>query len=354
MKDQGVGFEVIDKACEYLFQKFKISKIFLGVQKKNFKALNLYLKSGFVITKKTNPNSYLMCRNYFINKIVLGTAQFGLNYGIANKKGKVPIRDIKKIKKLSLARGMTTLETAQAYGKAEKILGSMNFKNFNHISKFQKLKMNNASNLKKHLNLVANNSLRRLKLKKIYAFLFHDAKDLLSKNGKSIFQALSELKKTGTIMNIGVAVYDLSELEILIKRFKFDIVSVPFNLFDKRFENSSTIKKLKQQNIKIYGRSIFLQGLLLMKFKNLPIFFRKWENVFLKYEKFISQKKFSKFEICLSQALNSKILDKVVVGVDNFSQFEKLIKVTSNIKKIFSPDFGEIDHELINPSKWKI
>ena len=69
-----------------------------------------------------------MCRNYFISKIVLGTAQFGLNYGIANKKGKVPIQDIKKIKSLSQKKGMMTLETAQAYGKSEKIIGNLNFR----------------------------------------------------------------------------------------------------------------------------------------------------------------------------------------------------------------------------------
>ena len=30
-----------------------------------------------------------------------------------------------------------TLETAQAYGKSEKIVGNLNFGNFNHISKIK-------------------------------------------------------------------------------------------------------------------------------------------------------------------------------------------------------------------------
>ena len=166
-RGKGVGSEVIDKTCEYLFQKYKIFKIYLGVQKRNRKALNLYLKSGFVIIKKLHSKSYLMCRNYFISKIVLGTAQFGSNYGVANKTGKVPIKDIKKIKSLSLKKGMMTLETAQAYGNSEKIIGDLSFKNFNHISKIQKIKSKNSSNFKKLLNILVKSSLKKLKLKKI-------------------------------------------------------------------------------------------------------------------------------------------------------------------------------------------
>lgn len=353
-RGKGVGFEVIDAACEHLFQEFKISKIYLGVQKRNTKALSLYLKSGFVFVKNTSSKSYLMCRNYYNNKIVLGTAQFGLNYGIANKAGKISIKDIRKIKSLSLKKGMTTLETAQAYGNSEEIIGEINFKNFNIVSKIKKINYENTSNLKRFLDLVVRSSLRKLKLKKIYAFLFHDSRDLLSKNGKSIFQAVNDLKKKGIVKNIGVAVYDIIELESLIKKFRFDIISIPFNLFDRRFENSKIIRKLKKENVKIYGRSIFLQGLLLMNFKNLPIFFKKWKKVFYKYESFIFQKKISKLDLCLNHALNSKILNKVVVGVDNFTHFEKIINTSLRIKRIFLPSFGKIDYKLINPTKWKI
>ena len=353
-RGKGVGFEVIDAACEHLFQKFKISKIYLGVQKRNTKALSLYLKSGFVFVKNTSSKSYLMCRNYYNNKIVLGTAQFGLNYGIANKAGKISIKDIRKIKSLSLKKGMTTLETAQAYGNSEEIIGDINFKNFNHISKIQLDTNKNTSNYKKVLDKLVRNSLKKLRLKKIYAFLFHNSDDLLSKNGKTIFKALNDLKKKGIVMNLGVAVYNVTELEVLTKKFKFDIISIPFNLFDRRFENSNIIKKLKENNVKIYGRSIFLQGLLLMNVKNLPKYFKRWKKLFYNFEKFAFKRKFEKFHLCLNYALNSEILDKVIIGVDNFNQFKKVFKVSLQNKKIFFPNFGKVDNDLIIPTKWEI
>ena len=50
-----------------------------------------------------------------------------------------------------------------------------------------------------------------------------------------------------------------------MSRFKLDMVQLPYNIIDQNFETSGWIKKLKKMNIKIHVRSIFLQGLLLMK-----------------------------------------------------------------------------------------
>ena len=99
----------------------------MGVDKKNAGALNAYKKSGFIfINKKKN----LMCRNYFLNKLCIGTAQFGSNYGIANKSGIVKISEIKKIKKYALSNGIRTIDTAQAYGEGEKRLNKIGIDDF--------------------------------------------------------------------------------------------------------------------------------------------------------------------------------------------------------------------------------
>ena len=351
-RNKGVGFEIIEKICDYLFNKYKISKFFLGLKRKNIKALNLYKKSGFVIIRKINPGGYLMYKNYFINKLVLGTAQLSTNYGVANKTGKINIEDLKKIKNLAIQKGMVTVETAQAYKQSEKILGKADFSKFNLVSKIPKI--NHESNFDNSIRNLINKSLKRLRLKKIYAFLFHNPNDLLSKNGKKKFYALNRLKKKGLIRNIGVAVYNVKELEAISKKFKLDIVSIPLNFLDRRFEKSRIVKKLKTKNVKFFARSIFLQGLLLMKNNNLPKFFEKWKKIFIKFENFTQKNKVSKLEACLSFALSSKIIDKVIVGVDNFNQFKQLISFCSSYRKISLPNFSNINYKLINPTQWKV
>tara|TARA_Y200000002_G_scaffold229828_1_gene189798 strand:+ start:326 stop:1720 length:1395 start_codon:yes stop_codon:yes gene_type:complete len=356
-RHKGVGSEIIEKISNYLFIKYKISKLFLGLQRKNLKALNLYKKSGFAIVKKINPrgySGYLMYRNYFVNKLVLGTAQLSSNYGIANKTGKISHQDLKKIKNLAIQKGMVTLETSQSYGNSEKVLGKANFSKFNLISKISEIKVHKSSDFNNLISTSVNKSLKKLRVKRIYAFLFHNPNDLLSKNGKKIFQGLNKLKKKGIIKNIGIAVYDVSELEALSKKFRFDIVSIPFNLLDRRFEKSSVVKELKEKNVKFFARSIFLQGLLLIKKNKLPEFFEKWERIFTKFETFAKKSKVSRFKTCLSYALNSKIIDKVIIGVDDFNQFKQLICFCLNYRKISFPSFGKIDYKLINPTQWKI
>ena len=223
-RHKGAGSEIIEKICDYLFTKYNISKIFLGLQRKNIKALNLYKKSGFVIVKKINPRGYLgylMYRNYFINKLILGTAQLSSNYGIANKTGKMRHGDLRKIKNLAIQKGMVTVETAQAYGHSEKILGKTNFSKFNLISKIPKI--NNNSNLNNLMSKLVNESLKKLRIKKIYALLLHNPSDLLSKDGQKIFRILNRFKKKGIIKNIGIAVYDVTELEAISKNLNLTL-----------------------------------------------------------------------------------------------------------------------------------
>ena len=91
--------EIIQTACNQIFNKHKISKVFVNVKSKDKKNLNHHFKNGFIIKKKINSKNYMMCRNYFLNKIVLGTAQLNSNYGLTNKKGGISIKDLKRIKK---------------------------------------------------------------------------------------------------------------------------------------------------------------------------------------------------------------------------------------------------------------
>ena len=57
-----------------------------------------------------------------MNKLALGTVQFGMNYGIANNSKKIfPQKSISEILKLAKLSKITTLDTAIAYGSSEKL-----------------------------------------------------------------------------------------------------------------------------------------------------------------------------------------------------------------------------------------
>ena len=78
-----------------------------------------------------------------INKIGLGTVQFGLPYGINNTYGQTQEVEVKVILQIASKNGITILDTAHAYGNCETILGKQDLNKFNIVSKFNAKTLSN-------------------------------------------------------------------------------------------------------------------------------------------------------------------------------------------------------------------
>ena len=56
-------------------------------------------------------------------KLVIGTTQFGMHYGIANQKGKVHSSEVSSILDFAYTTNISILDTAKTYGNSEKVIG---------------------------------------------------------------------------------------------------------------------------------------------------------------------------------------------------------------------------------------
>ena len=63
-------------------------------------------------------------------KLAIGSAQFGLDYGVSNNTGKVPNQEVNKILNVAKKSGINFLDTAIAYGNSESSLGLSNVSKF--------------------------------------------------------------------------------------------------------------------------------------------------------------------------------------------------------------------------------
>jgi len=200
----------------------------------------------------------------FISKIGLGTAQFGLDYGVTNLDGITPESQVQEIINFSRENNIKLIDTSINYGKSELVLGKANINSFDVITKVPRI-ANSKSYYHDYSSLLGQ-SIQKLQINSLSGVLFHDANDLLSKDGMDKFNAMKELKAEGLVDRIGVSVYDVASTYDIINNFEIDIVQGPLNIFDRRFLTSGLLKDLKKSSIEFHARSIFLQGILLSNY----------------------------------------------------------------------------------------
>ena len=272
------------------------------------------------------------------SNLILGTANFGQKYGI-NQKKKLNIKNIKKIINFANKNKINFFDTSRSYKNSEKIIGGSKSRNSKIITKVPPLPNNIKSNdIKKWLNKQISLSLKKSKVKKFYAILLHKSEALLGKEGYKLYTALNELKKKKLTRKIGVSIYNFNTLNSILKKFKIDVIQLPFNVFDQRL----LYKKINfyQSKPEIHIRSIFLQGLLLMNASELPRKLKNFKKFWISWNKVLDKNNMSPLNGCLNFILNFKHkFDYIVVGCQNINQLKQIIR---HKREKFPKDFYKI------------
>ena len=73
-----------------------------------------------------------------MDKIIIGTANFGMDYGIGSNQKKLLDSDIVEIINTAKKIGVDTIDTAISYGNSLLRLGEFGISNFKIITKFNK------------------------------------------------------------------------------------------------------------------------------------------------------------------------------------------------------------------------
>ena len=285
-------------------------------------------------------------------KLALGTAQFGLSYGVANQNGQVGLAVGREIVRMAAARGIDTIDTAIAYGESEQRLGEIGVGDFKIITKLPAIPAE-CVDISAWVSQNLTASLKRMNLSKLDGVLLHQPSQLLEKRGQEIYDALLQVQSAGLVNKIGVSIYSPLELNSIIQTFDIDIVQAPLNLIDRRLVTSGWLRQLHERCIEVHIRSVFLQGLLLMKRGEIPVKFERWSTTWNTWHSSLAQNNLSALTACLQYPLSLPGVNRVIVGVDNAAQLLEL--VDSHQINVPQHDWKSIacdDEELINPSKW--
>ena len=288
-----------------------------------------------------------------LNKFCIGAAQFGMDYGIMNQTGRLQSSDIKSILDHATENGIDTIDTAISYGNSEINLGNYGLSNFKVVTKLPPLN-NHIANVQNWIFGNVKKSIQNLRQSSLYALLIHNCNDLYGNHRNEILDSLNYLKDKKIVKNVGVSVYAPEDVTKILEVMVPDIIQIPVNVFDRRFEESGCLKLLSELKTKIYARSIFLQGVALQDFDKLPEYFYQWKDHFMNWKNFLNHAEIDPVTGCLQYSMSIKEIDKIIIGLDNQKQFIEIISAAKNcIYDIKIPSFGDSDTNLINPTKWK-
>ncbi|MFT4683479.1 MAG: aryl-alcohol dehydrogenase-like predicted oxidoreductase [Polaribacter sp.] len=292
------------------------------------------------------------------DKLILGTVQFGLNYGINNKLGQISENHIKEILDVAFDKGIKILDTAEGYGNAQERIGNYHkntINKFDIVTKFHaKFVVDENFSIRK----VILNDLSILSVDVLYGYMFHSFSDY--KKYYTLFEKeLLILKKEGVINKIGVSVYTNEELLAVIENKNIELIQLPFNLLDNHKLRSAAILEAKEKGIEIHTRSAFLQGLFFKSIDSIQGNIINLKNNLKKINNQINTSNSDTATFALNYPVGKNYVDKVLIGVDSLEQLEQNINAV-NTSLNFRPFFESVDSlevknkELLNPSLWKI
>lgn len=286
-------------------------------------------------------------------KLALGTATFGMDYGAFNSYGQLQFRQVQDLIHFAYSKSINTLDTASSYGESETVLGQIEVSKWKIISKISPVPIN-CDSVDDWITLEVKESLSRLRVSSIEGVLLHKSTELKQNHGKQIWATLQQLKKSGMVNKIGYSIYETKELDDFWKDFKPDIIQAPLNLIDRRIIQSGWLRKLHDNGCEVHVRSVFLQGLLLTDYTHIPKFFKVWDPLWKKYHNWLKETKYKPVEVCLAFAMAQSEISKVIVGIDSLPQLQEILSTVGNKNYEFPDDLFSLDPNLLNPSNWRI
>lgn len=286
-------------------------------------------------------------------KIGLGSAQWGLNYGISNIHGQAKSAEIAGILQLAQKYGIKTIDTAALYGQAEEVLGQESLDGFDVITKtphYRKSRITESD--ASDLDGTFKESLKKLQIDRASGLLLHNSDDLLLPGWEHLAQKLFALKDCGLTQRIGLSLYSSQNIELMYERLRPDIVQLPISVLDQRLIKDGTVEWLHTLGVEIHVRSVFLQGLLLMPLETLSDYFSPWKKEISRWHVACQEQGMTPLQAAINFVSSINEVDRIIIGFESERQFLEVLSAGRGLEKFDATTLSCTDPGLLNPSSW--
>lgn len=280
----------------------------------------------------------------------LGAAQFGLDYGVSNVRGRVPEEEVRLILDTAAINGVGFVDTAPAYGDSERVLGQ----SWPFPSPFKVVTKTVAvSEGLDRVEVRARRSLERMGLSRGYALMVHCADDLLGPEGSRLWDRLQRLKGEGVFQKIGVSVYGSDEPVLLARRFRPDLMQLPCSLLDQRPVRDGTLRALADLGVEIHLRSVFLQGLLFLERAQLPAGLADAGPRLSRIRRALAEAGADPLQAALAFAQTRPEVSAAIIGVTSAAELRAIIAASNAPVPDLDWSALALDHpRALDPRRW--
>jgi len=297
-------------------------------------------------------------------KLVLGTAQLGMRYGIANRIGKPKLEIAHEILTVAYQNDIVIWDTSPAYGDSETIIGKYlkaSQERPKISSKLPSITANDkhrsiSPSLTDFVNKSITGSLLSLDVDMIDYYFIHDERDFCNL-GLDLVNVLHSFKKRGILDKIGISVYSPEIALEALRTRQFDIIQLPYSLFDRRFLEA--ISLANALGVMVFVRSIFLQGLFFLSDRQAQRVLPEAVHAIEKLNTLSQQYECSIARMALCFVRDTPGVSAILVGVESPSQLLQNLawfsstELSENLRREIEVSFQDLPVHILNPSIWR-
>lgn len=286
-------------------------------------------------------------------ELVLGTAQFGLPYGVTNTAGQPSLEQCAAMLETA-APQISWLDTSINYGSALDRLGGL--PEARPFSIVTKINGQRADDVAREIDQI----LLSLGRDHVDTVLFHDPKLFFDAvQAAESVAALQHIRAQGKISRVGVSLYGVDDIERCLKVFVPDLMQLPASAADNRLTNAGVLPDLQARGVALHIRSIFLQGLLLQQAESLPKKFRALIPLLNGLDRVAGELGVSRQAACLAAVMGLPGVEALVCGVTTKDELSTLVSAFAEANTIYGSDdlaalIGRFAFEasVLDPRMW--
>ena len=286
-----------------------------------------------------------------MSQLILGTVQFGLDYGITNSSGEIPDQVVQQMLVFAEEHDIRIFDTAADYGNSQYRLGQLApIGNSNrYVTKFS-LPTDGSSPTQEN---VYSDSMKLLQVEKLHGVLFHKLEDLRDSRLEKTLEILRAGRDAGILSKIGVSIYNRADLELALEVFPdLNLLQLPANVLDMNLLESDEVHKLKSRGVEIHVRSVFLQGLLLTSPSQLSDFFEPLKPALIKLQNVAAKTGRSVLELVLAKIRHHSSVDAVLVGATTLGELTEITSAWESASEYEDFELPAVPREILDPRVW--